>query len=321
MLHRRATLPQSSGTSKGKSVLKFRVIYGVDFSGARLAGRNTWVARIERGRKDEGCRESVESGGVGAVGRPVRDGGAGGGFGASGRVDREVGGRALWTLDFPFGMPVEVLGERWSRQFEFLGEWGEDGYGAGLECVRRSKELCGAEAHPPPDRHRGARAVRPVPLPHHLPDVPRHARRARAAPPPPRHGHPAVPVPAARRRAPRARRGVPGLDAQAHEAPAPELQAAGGRPADARRRRTRRRDTRRPRRARLHPARPTASASCATAAATRSTRSSRPSAPRAPGARPTTLPSHDTGATRARAVSTSEVGCRIRWGKTPAGRV
>ncbi|HEX7955413.1 MAG TPA: DUF429 domain-containing protein, partial [Pyrinomonadaceae bacterium] len=37
----------------------------------------------------------------------------------------------------------EVLGERWSRQFEFLGEWGEDGYGAGLECVRRSQELRG----------------------------------------------------------------------------------------------------------------------------------------------------------------------------------
>ena len=27
----------------------------------------------------------------------------------------------------------------------FIGEWGEDGYGAGLECVRRSKELCGAK--------------------------------------------------------------------------------------------------------------------------------------------------------------------------------
>ena len=52
---------------------------------------------------------------------------------------------ALWSLDFPFGMPVEVLGGRWARQFEFLGEWGEDGYGAGLECVRRAKELYGAK--------------------------------------------------------------------------------------------------------------------------------------------------------------------------------
>jgi hypothetical protein len=27
--------------------LTFSVIYGVDFSGAKLAGRNTWVARME----------------------------------------------------------------------------------------------------------------------------------------------------------------------------------------------------------------------------------------------------------------------------------
>jgi hypothetical protein len=52
---------------------------------------------------------------------------------------------ALWSLDFPFGLPVELLGEGWAKQFEFIGEWGEDGYGAGLECVRRSKALCGAK--------------------------------------------------------------------------------------------------------------------------------------------------------------------------------
>jgi hypothetical protein len=52
---------------------------------------------------------------------------------------------ALWSLDFPFGLPVEVAGERWAGQFEFLGEWGEDGYGAGLECVRRSKLLRGVK--------------------------------------------------------------------------------------------------------------------------------------------------------------------------------
>lgn len=31
--------------------MKFRTVYGVDFSGARLAGRNTWVARIELRRR------------------------------------------------------------------------------------------------------------------------------------------------------------------------------------------------------------------------------------------------------------------------------
>jgi len=56
---------------------------------------------------------------------------------------------ALWSLDFPFGLPVELMTEGWAKQFEFIGEWGEDGYGAGLECVRRSKALCGARIQAP----------------------------------------------------------------------------------------------------------------------------------------------------------------------------
>ena len=125
--------------------MKFKAIYGVDFSGARLAGRNTWVARIERGGR-----------GAGGCGSPWRLAslarledlcGTASRAEALGHLVELIGASesALWSLDFPFGLPVEVLGERWAGQFEFLGEWGEDGYGAGLECVRRSKELCGAK--------------------------------------------------------------------------------------------------------------------------------------------------------------------------------
>jgi hypothetical protein len=34
--------------------LLFVAVYGVDFSGARLAGRNTWVARLEPGAREPG---------------------------------------------------------------------------------------------------------------------------------------------------------------------------------------------------------------------------------------------------------------------------
>jgi hypothetical protein len=53
--------------------------------------------------------------------------------------------RALWSFDFPFGFPVEVIGEGcgWADQFAFLSEWAEDGYGAGLECLRRARALGG----------------------------------------------------------------------------------------------------------------------------------------------------------------------------------
>ena len=124
--------------------MKFRTIFGVDFSGARLAGRNTWVARIERRKRGEGCQSPwrlVELARLEDLcGTALRAEALGH---LVGLIERSEG--ALWSLDFPFGLPVEVLGERWARQFDFIGEWGEDGYGAGLECVRRSKELCGAK--------------------------------------------------------------------------------------------------------------------------------------------------------------------------------
>jgi len=116
------------------------VFYGVDFSGAKLAGRNTWVARVERNGRGAGespfkltvlarledlCGTAERRA---ALGHLVE------------LIARSEG--ALWALDFPFGLPVEVMGEgaRWGRQFEFLREWGEDDYGVGLECIRRAEE-------------------------------------------------------------------------------------------------------------------------------------------------------------------------------------
>jgi Protein of unknown function (DUF429) len=126
--------------------VKFRVIYGVDFSGARLAGRNTWVARLERegrGTSEAPFRLAELARLESLCGTAER--------GAAleylvGMIAESSG--ALWALDFPFGLPVEVLGERpvWSAQFEFLYEWGEDDYGVGLECIRRAQSL-GREKH------------------------------------------------------------------------------------------------------------------------------------------------------------------------------
>jgi uncharacterized protein DUF429 len=126
--------------------LKFRVIYGVDFSGARLAGRNTWVARLERERPGAGGARLrlAELARLETLCGTAERGAA---------LKHLVGmiaesSRALWALDFPFGLPVEVVGERpvWSAQFEFLYEWGEDDYGVGLECIRRAEQL-GREKH------------------------------------------------------------------------------------------------------------------------------------------------------------------------------
>jgi hypothetical protein len=121
----------------------FEAIYGVDFSGAKLAGRNIWVARLERpprpGRRarprltelvclERLCGTAERGPALGHLVRLIADSRA-----------------ALWALDFPFGLPLEVMdaGCRWPGQFAFLHAWGEDAYGAGLECLRRAKALGG----------------------------------------------------------------------------------------------------------------------------------------------------------------------------------
>lgn len=123
--------------------MRFGAVYGVDFSGARLAGRNTWIARVERGRRGQtpyvltSLARLEDLSGTAERAAALRH--------LVGLIAGSEG--ALWALDFPFGLPVEVMGEgaRWPSQFDFLGEWGEDGYGCGLECVRRSKLLRGVK--------------------------------------------------------------------------------------------------------------------------------------------------------------------------------
>lgn len=123
--------------------MKVITIYGVDFSGARLAGKNTWVARMERNGRKAGTPPyklmelaRLEN----LCGTAER--------GASLAHLTEMiarSERSLWALDFPFGLPVEVMGAgaRWGAQFDFLREWEDDDYGVGLECIRRSEELVG----------------------------------------------------------------------------------------------------------------------------------------------------------------------------------
>jgi hypothetical protein len=114
----------------------FRFIHGVDFSGARLAGRAIWIATAEPGRRrlrlkglsrlDRACG-TAERGPVLAF-----------------LVERILASvDSLWSMDFPFGFPLEVLadGTRWRDQLAFLGGWGEDAYAAGVECCRRAEAL------------------------------------------------------------------------------------------------------------------------------------------------------------------------------------
>ena len=123
--------------------MTFDKIYGVDFSGAKLAGKNTWIAAIEplaRGRRRPAYRLADLSQLERLCGTAERD------VALAHLVSLiHQSHHALWALDFPFGLPIEVMGDgtRWPDQFELLHAWGEDDYGVGLECLRRAKALGG----------------------------------------------------------------------------------------------------------------------------------------------------------------------------------
>jgi len=121
--------------------VSFDTVYGVDFSGAKLAGRNTWVARVEPSARRRPPYRLVELTCLEKLSGTAERGPALAHLVA--RIAASDG--ALWALDFPFGLPIEVMyrGARWPRQFDFLGAWGEDAYAAGVECLRRARALGG----------------------------------------------------------------------------------------------------------------------------------------------------------------------------------
>jgi hypothetical protein len=113
----------------------FGTIYGVDFSGARLAGRTTWVARLEP--DGDGPYRLAE---LACLERLCGTAERGEALAHLVECIRDSEG-ALWALDFPFGLPVEVMepGATWPAQLAFLRAWGDDAYGVGVECLRRAR--------------------------------------------------------------------------------------------------------------------------------------------------------------------------------------
>ena len=91
----------------------FSTVFGVDFSAAKLAGPNIWVARLEARAKKACTRYHV----VNLANLEQLCGTAERGPALAYLVGQIASSRrALWALDFPFGLPVEVVedGVRWS---------------------------------------------------------------------------------------------------------------------------------------------------------------------------------------------------------------
>ena len=126
----------------------FRTAFGVDFSGAKRAGKTAWVAEVRL----DGGRPALT--GLAPLGRLAGDDARGPALAwLADRIARSES--ALWAMDFPFGLPIELFpspradGSPSGRpaQLDAVRTWDGGAYAFGLQCVARAKETCGV-MHP-----------------------------------------------------------------------------------------------------------------------------------------------------------------------------
>jgi len=119
----------------------FAHIYGVDFSGAKLAGHNTWIAHVEVAPRRLRLRalNSLEDLSSHADRAP-----------ALAWLSQTIADSrdSLWAMDFPFALPLEVVprDSTFDAQLTAVARWRKDAYALGLRCVERSKR-CSNKLH------------------------------------------------------------------------------------------------------------------------------------------------------------------------------
>ena len=114
-------------------------VIGVDFSGAKLAGQNIWVAQvaIDGDRLNLEALDSLET----LCGTSER-------AGALAWLVEFIREQqdTLVAIDFPFGLPVELGWRTWPEQLGAVATWAEGANEFGRECVRRAR-LLGDKMH------------------------------------------------------------------------------------------------------------------------------------------------------------------------------
>ena len=106
-------------------------VYGVDFSGAKLAGLNAWVATLDLpSNRVTALHRLGDLAGDDARGPSLAY-----------LVDAILASkRSLWAMDFPFALPVEIVGpdDGLAEQLAWLDAQPDDAYAFGRVCVDRA---------------------------------------------------------------------------------------------------------------------------------------------------------------------------------------
>ncbi len=126
-------------TASESSVMKVKTIIGVDFSGAKLAGKNIWLADVEVHDGRSRLRElhPLES----LAGSAERE------IALAHLADRIVKSTdTLWAIDFPFALPIELacMGKTFAEQLETTRVYLKDAKEFGRWLLGEAKKLGGA---------------------------------------------------------------------------------------------------------------------------------------------------------------------------------
>jgi hypothetical protein len=104
-------------------------VYGVDFSGAKLAGQNAWVATL-----------NVSSLAITSLKRLGDLAGDDARAPVMAHLVQAIldSSNALWAMDFPFALPIEILNEKagFADQLAWLSSQTDDAYAFGRKCVQ-----------------------------------------------------------------------------------------------------------------------------------------------------------------------------------------
>lgn len=116
-------------------------VFGVDFSGAKLAGHATWIARLDPLPGDRFVVASLDR--LSDLAPSPRRRAA---LRALVDLIADSPSGSLWALDAPLGLPLEVLDPRWRwpSVLAHAAGWRRGAYDYGLWCLRRSVRRIGA---------------------------------------------------------------------------------------------------------------------------------------------------------------------------------
>lgn len=111
-------------------------VLGVDFSGAKLAGLNIWIARLAMGSRKPVLVALDRLGTL--AGSMERES-------ALAHLVRMIGesNNALWGIDFPFALPIELVDAKWgfAEQLDWVAKHTGTAYTFGHECLDRARRV------------------------------------------------------------------------------------------------------------------------------------------------------------------------------------